>query len=202
MTPPLIVGLGGSTRPGSSSEQILRGCLATAEALGARTAILASESLHLPLYEPEHADHGDGAARIADLVDVVRRADGLILASPGYHGGISGMVKNALDYVEDLRDDARPYLDGRAVGCVAAASGWQAANTTLAALRSVVHALRGWPTPIGVAINVATLQWDPSGLVSDPQLRLQLDLQVRQVVEFADRWARSATSAVLPAQPG
>jgi FMN reductase len=40
----------------------------------------------------------------------VERADGIVIASPGYHGGISGMVKNALDYLEDLRDAPRPYL--------------------------------------------------------------------------------------------
>ena len=39
-----------------------------------------------------------------------RWADGLLVASPGYHGGISGMMKNALDYVEDLRADERVYL--------------------------------------------------------------------------------------------
>ena len=54
-----------------------------------------------------------------------------MLVSPGYHGAVSGLVKNALDYVEDLRDEPRPYLDGRAVGCVAIALGWQAAVTTL-----------------------------------------------------------------------
>ena len=43
-------------------------------------------------------------------------SDGLIIATPSYHGGVSGMIKNALDYIEALRDDARPYLHGRAVG--------------------------------------------------------------------------------------
>jgi hypothetical protein len=34
-----------------------------------------------------------------------------IVGSPGYHGAISGLVKNALDYIEDLREDPRVYLD-------------------------------------------------------------------------------------------
>ena len=72
----------------------------------------------------------------------------IIVASPAYHGGVSGLVKNALDYVEDLRDAKRPYLDGRAVGCIACAGGWQAAVATLTGLRSISHALRGWPTPL------------------------------------------------------
>jgi hypothetical protein len=46
-------------------------------------------------------------------------------------GGISGLVKNALDYVEDLRDHELPYLDGRAVGCIGCAYRRQATTTTL-----------------------------------------------------------------------
>ncbi len=55
------------------------------------------------------------------LVEAVRECDGLVLGSPAYHGGLSGLVKNALDYLEDLHDDAPPYLDGRAVGCIVCA---------------------------------------------------------------------------------
>jgi FMN reductase len=99
-----------------------------------------------------------------------------LISTPGYHGGISGLIKNALDYVEELRDDDRPYFDGRAVGCIVCADGWQTTTTTLVSLRSVVHALRGWPTPLGVAINSADTDGDPSE---------QLELIGRQVVEFA-----------------
>ena len=59
-------------------------------------------------------------------------------------------MKNAIDLLEDLRGDSRVYLDGRAVGCIVTAAGWQGCNTTLGAMRGIVHALRGWPTPLGV----------------------------------------------------
>ncbi len=55
------------------------------------------------------------------MVDSIRQCDGLIVATPAYHGTLSGLVKNALDYLEELRDDERPYLDGRAVGCIVCA---------------------------------------------------------------------------------
>jgi FMN reductase len=89
------------------------------------------------------------------MLEAVRSADAVIIASPGYHGGISGLVKNAIDHLELLRDDARPYLTGRAVGVIVSASGWQACGTTLVSVRSTIHALRGWPTPFGVAVNSA-----------------------------------------------
>ncbi len=183
---PLIVGIGGSTRAGSSSERLLRACLERAEAAGAQAEVFSGPQLRLPLFEADGG--GDRTADASALVDAIRRADGLIIASPGYHGGISGLIKNALDYVEDLRGDARPYLDGRAVGCLAAAAGWQAAGSTLQALRAVVHSLRGWPTPLGVAVNSELPVWDENGQVADRHLSGQLDLMTGQVLEFARRW--------------
>jgi FMN reductase len=185
---PLIVGLGGTTRPGSSSERALALALEAAEELGARTERIAATDLQLPLYAPERAERTPDAVR---LVDALAAADGVIIASPGYHGGPSGLIKNALDYVEDLRDAPRTYLDGVPVGCIACAQGWQATATTLAALRSVVHALRGWPTPFGAAINSG------AAAITDRDVLAQLRLVGRQVVELAalQRQARSAVHA-------
>ena len=92
---------------------------------------------------------------VAPLIDPVRAADCVVIGTPGYHGGMSGLVKNALDHLELLRDDDRPYLDGRAVGVIVTAAGWQACGTALVSVRSAIHALRGWPTPFGVTVNSA-----------------------------------------------
>ncbi len=107
------------------------------------------------------------------------------LGSPGYHGSISGLVKNALDYAEDLRTDARPYFSGRAVGCIATAGGWSAAVNTLGALRDIVHALRGWPTPLGAAINSAEMVFDEDGICRVPRVAQVLELIAREVIGFA-----------------
>jgi FMN reductase len=184
-TPPLVVGIGGSTRAGSTSERVLHACLDHAQHLGARTVAFSGAALRLPIYEADESHRDDAACA---FVRAVGAADGLIIASPGYHGGISGLVKNALDYVEDLRTDPRPYLDGRAVGCVTTAAGWQAAGTTLQSLRAVVHALRGWPTPLGVAINSELPIWTGDGPPTDAGVLAQLEILTGQVVDFALRW--------------
>ena len=107
----------------------------------------------LPHYAPERSER---TPEQAAFVEAVRRADGLIVGTPGYHGGMSGLIKNALDLLEDLRGDVRPYLEGRAVGLVVTASGWQAGGRGAErACVDVVHALRGWPTPLGVSLNSA-----------------------------------------------
>ncbi|MDO8187945.1 NAD(P)H-dependent oxidoreductase [Conexibacter sp. JD483] len=179
---PLVVGIGGTTRADSSSERAVRAVLREAELAGARTEMFAAERIEFPMYAPER---GERPAAALEFVEAVRRADGLVIASPGYHGGLSGLVKNALDYIEDLREDERPYLHGRAVGCVACAYGWQATTTTLVALRSVVHALRGWPTPLGVALNSTARVFDEQGAIADAGFATQARLLAGQVVDFA-----------------
>ena len=114
----------------------------------------------------------------------MRAADAIVLGSPGYHGGISGLVKNAVDYLEELRDDAPPYLDGRAVGCVTTAYGWQAAVSTLSALRQTVHALRGWPTPYGIAMNVADGLCSFDGRFTDTRAGESARIVAGQIMRF------------------
>jgi FMN reductase len=188
-----VVGIGGSLRADSQSERALRMVLSGAEEAGAKITLITGADLVLPFYDPGLTDRPPAARH---LIDEVRHADGVVLVSPGYHGTISGLVKNALDYLEDLRDDERPYLDGRAVGCVAAARGWQAAVTTLTALRSIVHALRGWPTPLGAAINSAQVDFAEDGGCTDADTAARLRVIGQQVVEFAK------ARGVEPHQPG
>jgi FMN reductase len=185
---PLVVGIGGTTRAASSTDRALRISLQAAEEAGARTFVFDGAFLsRLPHYAPENPERNEEQRQ---LVEMVRRADGLIVASPGYHGGVSGLVKNALDLLDDLRDDKRCYLDGRAVGCIVTAAGWQASVSTLAALRSIVHALRGWPTPFGAALNTTEQIFDATGACKDEKVAVQLGTLGRQVVEFAHRYRR------------
>jgi len=178
---PFIVGIGGTTRPGSSTESALRVALRHAETLGAETLLFGGEALAaLEGYSPEQASRSEGQRAI---VEAVRQADAVIFASPGYHGGVSGLVKNAIDLLEDLRADERVYLDGMPVGCIVTAAGWQGCNTTLGAMRSIVHALRGWPTPLGVTLNTAGVKlFDATGECTDEQVAASLRMLAEQVV--------------------
>jgi FMN reductase len=180
---PLIVGIGGTIREGSSTERALICALKKAEALGAETRLLGGEFLGgLPIFDPRLGDGNDAQRALADAV---RAADGVIVASPGYHGSISGVIKNALDTLELTRSDAAPYLTAKPVGTIITADGWQAAGTTLMALRAIIHALRGWPTPFGAALNAGTSLFDEAGDCKDQKDAWQLATVAEQVVEFA-----------------
>jgi len=135
MTPrPFIVGIGGTTRPGSTSEKALSVALAFAQSQGCETQVFGSADMPGETYDPTLPTRSE---RALALVAAVRRADGLIIATPSYHGGVSGLVKNAIDFIEDMRDDPRAYLEGRAVGCIVCADGAQAMGTTMMALRAI-----------------------------------------------------------------
>ncbi|WP_085995353.1 NADPH-dependent FMN reductase [Nocardia testacea] len=181
-TRPFVVGLGGTLRANSSTERALRHCLDEVEKRGGRTALFSGPDIDLPMYNPH--DPARTPQAIA-LVEALRAADAVIVGSPGYHGAISGLVKNALDYVEDMRTDPTVYLDNKPWGCITCAYGWQAAVGTLGQLRGIGHALRAWPTPIGVAINSADKIWDDTGALSDPGVRGQLELLATQVLTSA-----------------
>ncbi|HEY0683732.1 MAG TPA: NAD(P)H-dependent oxidoreductase [Steroidobacter sp.] len=184
---PRIVGIGGTTKAGSSTEKSLLACLAAAEKLGAEVRVIAGPQLAgLPLYSPEESAR---TPEQQQFVATVRDADGLILATPAYHAGMSGLLKNAIDLLEDLRDEPRPYLDGRAVGCIVTAYGWQGAGTTLTSVRTIVHALRGWPTPLGITLNTALPLFDSAGACIDERTQTQFEMLAAQVVGFARRFA-------------
>jgi len=190
---PHIVGLGGTTRPASSSEKALRYALSLAEAQGADVELFDGASINLPMYAPESPLRSDGARQ---LIAALRRAHGVILSTPCYHGSISGLVKNALDYTEDMSQDADPYLDGRAAGLIVCGHGWQSTGIVLSAFRSIIHALRGWPTPMGVAINTQVERFDEKGEGISEQSQRQLSIMVGQVLEFA------RLRSLLPASNG
>ena len=190
---PYVLGLGGSKRIDSFTEKALQVALRKAEALGAETNLLNGPMLEFPLYAPD--DNTQSSAAQAFLEEV-RRADGFILASPSYHCGISGLLKNAIDYIQYLSAGPAPYFSGRAVGIIAVGAGWQGAVATLNALRITTHALRGWPTPMGVPINAQECAFSSNGDCLTPKLDTQLATMAGEVMSFAqsrDNGARAMT---------
>jgi FMN reductase len=178
---PLVAGIGGTVRARSTSEIALRVALEGAHAAGARIRMFSAAELQLPFYDPKSPDRTEKAR---ELIDTLRDADGVIVASPGYHGALSGMIKNALDYVEDMAGDPRVYLDGLPFGCIGVAHGSQAAVSVLTNLRSIAHALRAYPTPYGAAV-VAGPHIFADGTCIDAETTSRLRLIGTQVTQMS-----------------
>lgn len=189
---PNILGIGGTTRAGSTTERALVVALQQAEAAGADVQLLGGDFLaKLPIFDPRP---GGPTPEQHELVEAIAQADGIIIATPGYHGSISGVIKNALDTLELGRDNQSLYLSNKPVGVIVTAGGSQAGGTSLMTLRAIVHALRGWPTPLGATLNAGAPLFDGGGSCLNPKDTLQLKTVAEQVVEFAHMKSALATA--------
>jgi FMN reductase len=166
----IVVGVGGSLAARSNSLAALRIALEGAESAGTGVELLDVKALELPMYSPDVANPPE---RVRAFVRDLRRADGLIWSSPLYHGTISGSFKNALDWLQLLKDDDPPYLTDKIVGLISTAGGTQglqAVNT----MEFVVRALRGWAVPLVIPIPTAWQAFDREGHARDHQVEQQL----------------------------
>jgi len=123
-----ILGLGGSLRPRSRTENALQIALSGAEEAGAEIEIFNLRDTALPLYDVRD-DIDSYAPNVHKLIEMTRNADGLLLATPVYHGILSGAMKNALDFIEIMADDPNRWLTGKAVGLISVAGGGQGTNS-------------------------------------------------------------------------
>ncbi|MEV4919559.1 NAD(P)H-dependent oxidoreductase [Streptomyces tirandamycinicus] len=202
-TEPEIVILSGSLGETSRTNRLAQWC-ARQCAPRAHPTVFAGADLAFPFYQPHLADP---APQTRPFLGALSRADGVVVISPAYHGTVSGLLKNALDYVNELADAPQPYLDGRPLGCVAIGAGDQGAASTLQTLRTVGHALRSWPTPMGVGLSQTRAELTGDGEPVDEQARNQLRVMTEQVITLARinarrRAARAAARVNdLPAAP-
>ena len=89
-----VLGVAGSMRKGSYSTQALAIALEHVKKQGAEVRMLELIKTVLPLYDPNAPE----STEVELAKEAVAWADAFILASPDYHGSISGALKNFLDY--------------------------------------------------------------------------------------------------------
>ena len=169
-----IVGIGGSLRPESSSHQALRLVAQRVQALGAEVKILDLRSLNLPFCngESDYPDYPD----VERLRQTVKQADGLILATPEYHGSVSGVLKNALDLM------SFEHLSDKVTGLISVLGG-QSNSNALNDLRVIMRWVHAWVIPEQVAIGQAWKAFDSDGKLLDAQLAQRFDQFAKSLVE-------------------
>lgn len=181
-SPLQIVGLSGSfSRPSQSTTALQLALDAAAEA-GATTQLLDLADLQIPLLTPD--GFRTPPADVLRLCEAVRNAHGMIWATPLYHGGMSGALKNALDWLELLARDEKPYLTDKVVGLVCVAGGTQALNG-IWGMQQVAQALRAWVVPLSAPLSQGP---KTAAETLDPQY----EKQVRQLRLLGQEVARGA----------
>jgi FMN reductase len=187
--PPLVLGIAAFPWPGSAAELMVHDILATVAARRAQTRLLDVRELDLPLCSPHATRHPDGAAL---LWSAVGAADAVVVGASCPGGNVGGLLGNALDYLRELYGDDRSCLQGLPVATVVSAHDWESAVTALGNVRQTVHALGGWPTPLGVVVNTA-------GPAQDERLPGVVDTVAEQLLtRFAAYMPASQPDATVP----
>jgi FMN reductase len=169
-----IVGIAGSLRPDSYSQIALKVAIQKVQELGAEVEILDLREMNLPFCDggTEYPQYPD----VKRLQDTVAGADGLILVSPEYHGGVSGVLKNTLDLM------SFDQLSGKVAGFISVLGG-QINSNALNDLRVILRWVHAWSIPEQVAIGQAWQAFTPDGKISDEKLSKRLDQFAQSLVE-------------------
>lgn len=135
-----VLGVAGSIRQGSYSTRALKIALDYAKKQGAEVRLLELNSLVLPLYDPG----APASKEVEHATEAIAWADAFILASPDYHGSVSGALKNFLDYFYE-------EFAGKVFGYIVASH--EKGLTVMEQMRTAVRQCYGWSMPYGVSIN-------------------------------------------------
>ena len=169
-----IVGITGSLRTDSYSALALQQAIDRVRALGAETEIIDLREIKLPFCDggDEYPDYPD----VETMREKVKAADGLILATPEYHGSVSGVMKNALDLM------SFEHLSGKVTGVISVLGG-QSNSNALNDLRIIVRWVHGWVIPEQIAVGQAWQAFDSSGKVKDEKLGQRFDAFAQSLVD-------------------
>ena len=168
-----VLGVSGSMREGSYGRRALQLVLDAARRRGAETSLLDLRSANLPIYIPD-APPTDASGHVRPVTEAVGWADALVLASPDYHGSMSGAMKNFLDYHGE-------EFTGKLFGYVCASH--EKGLTVMDQMRTAVRQCYGWSLPYGVSVH-GEKDFDAAGRVVNPALERRLRMLGRDVVTY------------------
>jgi chromate reductase, NAD(P)H dehydrogenase (quinone) len=167
---PKILAFAGSTRRGSYNKTLVQIAAAGARAAGAEVTCIDLADLPLALYDGDLEEAQGLPANARKLKDLFLAHHGLLISSPEYNSSISGVLKNAIDWV------SRPVPGEPSLGCfvnkvaglMSASPGALGGLRGLVTLRSVLANIRVLVMPDQVAVPKAQEAFNPDGTLKDP----------------------------------
>src|SRR3989449_4328819 len=179
-----VLGVAGSTRRGSYSTQALKIALEHAKKQGAEVRLL--EVANMPLYDP----NAPASKEVELVAKAVSWADAFIIASPDYHGSMSGALKNFLDHFYE-------EFAGKIFGFIVASH--EKGLTVMDQMRTAVRQCYGWSLPYGVSVN-GEQDFDEKGEIVDSLLVKRLKILARDLVVYGklirEQFLRDITSNI------
>jgi NAD(P)H-dependent FMN reductase len=170
-----ILGVTGSLRQNSNSTKVLSTLLEiAANKFSADVRLLNLRETKLPFYNPSISSADSLYGNIKTISQSVEWADVFVLASPDYHGSMSGTMKNFLDHFwEEFAGKTFGYL------CTSHEKGL----TVMDQMRTAVRQCYGWSMPYGVSINSGE-DLNSNGEIINAQLSKRLNMLVRDLVVY------------------
>ena len=136
-----LLGVSGSLRENSFGRLALQLMLQVGEEFGASSRLLDLRYAALPLYNP---DRPDDDPALGPVNEAVGWADAFVLATPDYHGSMSGTMKNFLDYHWE-------HFAGKLFGYLCASH--EKGLTAMDQMRTAVRQCYGWSLPYGISVH-------------------------------------------------
>ncbi|AFC28549.1 NADPH-dependent FMN reductase [Paenibacillus mucilaginosus 3016] len=177
--------IAGSNRTNAASTCLLRSIERLLKARQISVRFVDLSELPLPLFSPDNLELHPNAQL---LLEAIADGDGLILATPEYHGSLSGTLKNALDYI------TAGQVAGKAVLSVSSAGG-PLGVSSLSHLQSIVRNLHGINCPEWISIGAGSPAFGPDGSLSDEGMRQSVQDAVHSFVVLTGK-LKAAPAAV------
>ena len=174
-----VLGVAGSMRQDSYSTLGLRIVLEEAKKYYSESYLLELRDISLPLYDPSGPSSNDPSFNnsnnvLEKITTALKWADALVLASPDYHGSMSGTLKNFLDYFwEDFA--------GKTFGYIIASH--EKGLTVADQMRTAVRQCYGWSMPYNISIN-GEKDFDSKGNLVNSALVKRIKMLARDLVTY------------------
>ena len=169
-----VLGVGSSMREGSYGTRTLRIILDVIKRYKAETRLLDFRETKMPIFNPSSSNGSANDTDIQKVTELVNWADAFILASPDYHGSMSGTMKNFLDhYWEEFAGKTFGYI------CTSHEKGL----TVMDQMRTAVRQCYGWSLPYGISVN-AKEDFNERGEIINELLDKRLKILARDLVIY------------------
>lgn len=125
------------------------------------------------------------------LKELFKAHDGFLISAPEYNGGISGMLKNTIDWVSRRGDDdgTLAAFSGKFAGVMAASPGALGAVRGLGQLRHVLTTMGVLVVPQQRGIHAAHVAFDEEGRLKDPAQQAAIEAIAHRLVDLVRRHA-------------
>jgi chromate reductase, NAD(P)H dehydrogenase (quinone) len=186
MNQPRILVFSGSLRAESYNQKLATLAAEAAREAGAEVTLISLRDYRLPMFD-EDLEAAEGKSPEAKkLKELFVGSDAFIIASPEYNSGITGALKNAIDWVSRADSEGEAPLlafNGKAAAILSASPSGYGGVRGLAQLRPLLENIHVSVLPEQVTVPAAYEAFDESGKLVDPDLTTAVNKLAKDLVE-------------------